>query len=219
MRHITSSQAATPARLAAARRLPARRWLGPRWLGVGRPAWRCSVLSRLFPWRHSTALQLSASPGAVGYRTTDYRRTGRATSAYRVRGRSGTREYYSDADVQSVEVISVVPSRRLRVQGSRPGGHPAAPTPPARRAAAPGPPGCVPVSRTRSARLRRSRGANISQVPRIIRGKSKCNARKRRCSFSRPAVPLWEIGTRSGRALSREGATYSHAGRDLAGNA
>ena len=125
MRHITSSQAATPARLAAARRLPARRWLGPRWLGVGRPAWRCSVLSRLFPWRHSTALQLSASPGAVGYRTTDYRRTGRATSAYRVRGRSGTREYYSDADVQSVEVISVVPSRRLRVQGSRPGGHPA----------------------------------------------------------------------------------------------
>ena len=216
MRHITSSQAAIPARLAAARRLPARRWLGPRWLVVGRPAWCCSVLSRLFPWRHSTALQLSASPGAVGYRLQENwtRNVGLSCSGEKWHsgillrcGRSVSRSYFSRPFPAAAR--SGVPPRRP----------PGAPTPPARRAAAPGPPGCVPVSRTRSARLRRSRGANLSQVPRIIRGKSKCNARKRRCAFSRPAVPLWEIGTRSGRALSREGATYSHAGRDLAGNA
>ena len=177
MRHITSSQAATPARLAAARRLPARRWLGPRWLGVGRPAWRCSVLSRLFPWRHSTALQLSASPGAVGYRTTDYgenwtRNVGLSCSGEKWHsgillrcGRSVSRSYFSRPFPAAAR--SGVPPRRP----------PGAPTPPPARAERrlPALPGAS-RSRTRSARLRRSRGANTSQVPRIIRGKSSPSA-------------------------------------------
>ena len=131
MRHITSSQAAIPARLAAARRLPARRWLGPRWLGVGRPAWCCSVLSRLFPWRHSTALQLSASPGAVGYRLQENwtRNVGLSCSGEKWHsgillrcGRSVSRSYFSRPFPAAAR--SGVPPRRP----------PGAPTPPARRA-------------------------------------------------------------------------------------